>query len=146
MPPYQCSGLADTFVPCPEIHHYRPVGTPSLFGFTVVFSRPKQAFLQVKCKPCLLLFTSHQIPITQRCLLAPYIANKHMITPCRSRPEFLLEAAAREQPVPQPRTHSTKAAEHHQTYFFPATTMQKQPETKMLSESQKVKNSAIERT
>lgn len=80
-----------------------------IIWFIVVFFRPKQLFLQFEFQPCLFLFTSLQIPITQRRLLAPYIANKHIFTWCKSQPEFLLETASKEEPVPPPLTRSVEA-------------------------------------
>lgn len=133
---YQCRGLADTFAPCPDIPLQTFLNT-IIIWFIVVFFRPKQLFLQFEFQPCLFLFTSLQIPITQRRLLAPYIANKHIFTWCRSRPEFLLETASKEEPVP----HLSPAVwRHHQRCFFPATTLEKQIEMKMIFQSQKVKS------
>lgn len=82
-----------------------------IIRFIVALFRPKQ-LLQFEFQPCLFLFTSFQIPITQRLFLAPYTANKHIITWCKSQPEFLRIPASKEEPVPLPLTLSVEAVEH----------------------------------
>lgn len=86
------------------------LNTIIIWFITVVF-RPKQLFLQFEFL-AFFLFTSLQIPITQRELLAPYIVNKHIITWCKSQSELILETASKEEPVPLPFTHSVEAVEH----------------------------------